>query len=69
MNKNFWPPRKSRCDGARFTSQSDTEVLPEEPDFDDGDTIANALDTDDIEVIERAVRRLVQRAARSGTAS
>ena len=37
--------------------------------FDDGDTIANALDTDDIEVIERAVRRLVRRAARSGRAS
>jgi DNA topoisomerase-1 len=37
--------------------------------FDDGDTIANALDTDDIEVIERAVRRLVRRAERSGKAS
>jgi DNA topoisomerase I len=34
--------------------------------FDDGDTIAGALDTDDIEDIERAVRLLVQRAERNG---
>jgi DNA topoisomerase I len=32
--------------------------------FDDGDTIANALDTDDVEEIERAVRRLLDRAER-----
>ena len=37
--------------------------------FDDGDTIAHALDTDDVEEIERAVRRLVRRAERQGRAS
>ena len=37
--------------------------------FDDGDTIANALDTDDIEDIERAVTRLLRRAERNGAGS